>query len=342
MPGLSVPSEVEAVFREFRTCEFTTVNRAGQPLTWPAEPFYRAEAGELIVTASIAFPVKAYNARRTPKVALLLSDPTGSGLTDPPAVLVQGDATVEELTGDPPWTYEMFKESVRRQPRTRGFVANPVARSLFEFQFQRLALHTHPHRILAWPGRDFSRPPTEVLSIPTSAADAPPPPASGTADAPAAAVWNARLIACARAYPSGVLTTVEPSGYPYSLRVVPEFDADHGLIAFPGAPVVATGWRGKAGLLFHRHNPDLSGQHELMIKGELLAAAGTLALRPAEFLTGSGRLDTDRMPVAGTPLDMIKFMLLGRRRARDYLAKRGAPWTPRPWDKMLRYLDEHS
>jgi hypothetical protein len=31
--------------------------------------------------------------------------------------------------------------------------------------------------------------------------------------------------------------------------------------------------------------------------------------------------------------------MLGRRKARAYLAKRGKPWSPRPWDKMLRYLD---
>jgi hypothetical protein len=338
MPALSLPPDVAAVFREFRTCELTTVSRVGQPLTWPAEPFYRADAGELIVTASIAFPVKAYNARRNPKVALLLSDPTGSGLTDPPAVLVQGDATVEELTGDPPWTYEMFKESVRRQPRTRGFVANPVARSLFEFQFQRLALHVQPRRILAWAGRDFSREPTEVLGNPAPAASPATAPA-GDRDTLNASVWNARLVACARAYPSGVLTVVEPSGYPCSVRAVPQFDADQGLITFPGTP--AAGRQGKASLLFHRHNPDLSGQHELRVKGELIDVAGTLTLRPAEFLTGSGRMDTDRMPGAGSPLDMIQFMLLGRRKSREYLAKRGAPWTPRPWDKMLRYLDEH-
>src|SRR5689334_8515157 len=121
MTALELPPEVEAVFRNFRTCEFTTVNSKGQPLTWPTEPFFLQAEGRLVVTSSIAFPVKAYNARRYPRVALLLSDPTGSGLVDPPAVLVQGDATVRELVDDPPWTYEMFRESVLRQPNTRNF-----------------------------------------------------------------------------------------------------------------------------------------------------------------------------------------------------------------------------
>jgi hypothetical protein len=71
MPALVMPPDVEAVLREFRTCEFTTVNRAGQPLTWPTEFYYDAPEGRLIVTASIAFPVKTYNARRHHQVALL-------------------------------------------------------------------------------------------------------------------------------------------------------------------------------------------------------------------------------------------------------------------------------
>lgn len=162
MPALRLPPAVEAVFRTFRTCEFTTVNRTGQPLTWPTEPFYHAPEGRLIVTTSIAFPVKAYNARKHPQVALLFSDPTGSGLTDPPAVLVQGEASVEELTDDPPWTYELLKESMARQPRTRAYIANPVARSLFIFEYQRLALYVQPRYIWTWPGGDFRRPPEAV------------------------------------------------------------------------------------------------------------------------------------------------------------------------------------
>ncbi len=162
MATLRLPSEVEAVFREFRTCECTTVNRQGQPLTWPTEPYYDAPAGRLIVTSSIAFPVKAYNARRHPQVAVFFSDPTGAPLTSPPTVLVQGDATVTELVDDPAWSYAMFKESILRQPRTRSFVGNPLARWLFTFQFQRLAIFVQPRRILVWPRGDRSQFPTEL------------------------------------------------------------------------------------------------------------------------------------------------------------------------------------
>ncbi len=153
-------------------------------------------------------------------------------------------------------------------------------------------------------------------------------------------MWNEKLIACARTYSSGVLTVVEDSGYPCSVRCVVEFDDARELILFPAPSPNVPGRQGLACLLFHSHNADLGGQRELLIKGELREEAGVLILRPGDFLTGSGRQDTDRMPYAGSPLDMIRYMILGRRKAREYLAKRGKPWSPRPWGKMLRYLDE--
>lgn len=108
-PPLSIPPEIEAVFREIGTCKFTEVNRAGQPLTWPTETHFLQQEGHIVVTSSIACPVKAYNARRHPKVALLFSDPMGSGIVNAPAVLVQVDTAVRESDDDPPWSFEMFK-----------------------------------------------------------------------------------------------------------------------------------------------------------------------------------------------------------------------------------------
>src|SRR5947209_13801810 len=138
MATLRLPPEVEAVFREFRTCEFTAVNRQGQPLTWPTEPYYDAPEGRLIVTSSIAFPVKAYNARRHPQVSLLFSDPTGSKVPDLPAVLVQGDAAVAEILEYTPDIIGLFKTVSRRQPESRKFTSNRFVRNLFVwYLFQR-------------------------------------------------------------------------------------------------------------------------------------------------------------------------------------------------------------
>ena len=88
--AFAIPAEVEAVFRAFRTCEFSTLAKDGTPITWPTLPFWEAENQRFIVTTSIGFPQKAYNVRRDGRVSLLFSEPKASGLERPPAVLVQG------------------------------------------------------------------------------------------------------------------------------------------------------------------------------------------------------------------------------------------------------------
>jgi len=55
-----------------------------------------------------------------------------------------------------------------------------------------------------------------------------------------------------------------------------------------------------------------------------------------EFVTANGRTDSDEMPHAGAPLHMFQFLLLVRRKARDYMAKRGAPWPPIPFDEIAQ------
>ena len=162
MPA-GLPPDVEAVIRGFYTCEFTTVNRRGQPMTWPSVPSFDRETGRIVCAVSIAFPVKAFNARRHPEVSLLFSDPTGSGLVDPPAVLVQGEAAVAEILDYPPDIIGLFKTVARRQPDSRRFTSNRFVRNLFVwYLFQRIALRVTPRRVVWWPGGDFSAEPVEI------------------------------------------------------------------------------------------------------------------------------------------------------------------------------------
>lgn len=164
MPGLDVPDEVRKVLHEYYTCEVTTVNSQGQPITWPSLPYYDEEAGQILLTVSIAFPVKAFNVRRRPQISLLYSDPTGSGLEQAPAVLIQGDATVSELLDfDSPQIRGVFRVTSRRQPDVRRFTSNRIVRKLFAwYLFQRLVITVQPRRILIWPHRDFSVEPTAI------------------------------------------------------------------------------------------------------------------------------------------------------------------------------------
>lgn len=46
------------------------------------------------------------------------------------------------------------------------------------------------------------------------------------------------------------------------------------------------------------------------------------------------------MPHSGTPIEMVKFLFLGRRKAREYLAKRGKPWPPINFEPFVRIARE--
>jgi hypothetical protein len=153
-------------------------------------------------------------------------------------------------------------------------------------------------------------------------------------------MWNSRLIALAQAYSSAVLTIVEPSGYPLSVRCNVTFDATREAIGFALLPARASEWQGKACLLFHRHNERLESQHELQIRGELINLAGELVFHPIAFVTGTGSTTKDAMPHAGAPLDLIRFMLLGQRKARAYLRKRGKAWPATDFDALITTIDE--
>jgi|SRR3954469_16361546 len=161
--SVGVPPEVEEVFLKFRTCEMSTLARDGSPITWPTMPFWRSGEGRFLITTSIGLPHKAFNIRRDPRVSLLFSNPTASGLTDPPAVLVQGDA---EAPDEVETTLEGFEDemrrALRRQPAGGNYSGNPLMRYLFDWYYMRLMIHVTPRRILWWPGGYLEQAPREA------------------------------------------------------------------------------------------------------------------------------------------------------------------------------------
>lgn len=164
MPEIQLSEEIRTLLRAYYTCEVTTVNSKGQPITWPCLPYFHEETGEIIFTASIAFPVKALNARRNPHVSLLYSDPTGSRLTKPPALLVQGKANVQELLDyNDPKIIGLFRATQKRQPDIARFIGNRFTRRLFSwYLFQRLIVTVTPQRIRIWSEGDFHADPQKI------------------------------------------------------------------------------------------------------------------------------------------------------------------------------------
>jgi hypothetical protein len=126
-------------------------------------PYYDEASGQILLSASIAFPVKAFNARQHPQVSLLYSEPTGSKLDRAPALLIQGDATVSELLDySSPMMRSAFRALLKHQPDSRRMLSSWLMRKLFAWYiFQRLLITVQPRRLLVWPQGDFSVAPTE-------------------------------------------------------------------------------------------------------------------------------------------------------------------------------------
>jgi hypothetical protein len=162
MATLVVPPQVQAVFREVRTCEFTTLARDGTPITWPTVALYQPTRARFVITTSIGLPQKAFNVRRCSRVTMLYSDPTGSGLAAPPAVLVQGDAVCpDQVVTRSEELDALLRLVMVRQPVSARYSANPLARYLSDWYLMRLLIYVTPRRIRWWPHGDFSRPPAE-------------------------------------------------------------------------------------------------------------------------------------------------------------------------------------
>jgi hypothetical protein len=126
-------------------------------------PFWRAETGQFMTTTSIGLPDKALNIRRNPRVSLLFSDPTGSGLFDPPAVLVQGDAVAPDEIKTSIGGFENEITLVyRRQPAGTMYTSNPAMRWFSDWYFMRLEITITPRRILWWEHGDVSSTPSFV------------------------------------------------------------------------------------------------------------------------------------------------------------------------------------
>ena len=152
------------IIHNYFTCEFTTLARDGSPQTWPVSPRLLAD-GRLLITTSIGLPQKALNVRRNPKVSLLFSEPTGSGIKQPGAVLIQGDATSEDRILTDPLSdpeFAALAETVSTRQPAGALWTTWLGRRLWWSYYMRLLIHVTPRRALFWPTRDFTSSPEEL------------------------------------------------------------------------------------------------------------------------------------------------------------------------------------
>src|SRR3954464_5318932 len=155
----SLPPELAQAAERYLTCELVTIDAVGRPIVWPVTPYFRADEGCIDVTTGVGYPKKADDAARNPHVALLFSDPTGSGVTDAPTVLVQGIARVDDADLDA--NRERYeREMARKLPALHALAPTGPLKRFFSWYYDRIYLHVRPERVYVWAHGELETDPT--------------------------------------------------------------------------------------------------------------------------------------------------------------------------------------
>ena len=277
--SLSLPDDIQAVFDCFITTEYVTVDAKGQPIAWPVTPYFEPGQPTIDITTGIGYPKKADDASGHPQVALLFSDPTGSGLDAPPQVLVQGTAEVDEA--DLKANRERYRrESIEKLPATKEMMPPKFVEGLLGWYFDRIYVKTAPERVLAWPGGNVTAAP-ETHGEARSPAGAAPAAAAGGEP-----VWDERIDELGSRYDSAVLAWVDADGYPLAARLPVSADKDARRIRLGAEPAGLPAPSGLACVTAHSHSPTFTWQENFQVRGELERTDEGLALVPRKMVGG--------------------------------------------------------
>lgn len=283
----TLPDDVQQVFARFVTTEYTTIDAAAHPITWPVTPYYRPGAGAIDVTTGLGYPKKARDAERNPRVSLLFSDPTGSGLEDPPAVLVQGTAKVDDA--DLEANRERYRrESLEKLPATKSMYPPEALNRFFLWYFARLYVYVRPERIYVWRGGDFGAEP-ELLGAhmeEVRSGHSEEPQAGHEAPAGGGEAWDERMDELGDRYPTAVLSFVAPDGFPFAARVPIEVDRGAHRVRIGAEPLGCPLEPSPACLTAHAHDPDFKWQQNFQVRGDLVHEGDGWALVPHKLVGG--------------------------------------------------------
>jgi hypothetical protein len=284
----TLPPEVRSVFERFITTEYVTVDAKGQPIAWPVTPYHHPAEGCVDVTTGIGYPKKADDAARNPHVALLFSDPTGSGIAGAPMVLIQGTARVDEadLTAN---RKRYVREAKAKLPDAMKVVPPDFVQRMLGWYFDRIYVHVRPERVYVWPEGDTSREPElfgahaeEVRSGHDELPDEPHAEPEGGATA-----WDERIESIgSRTFPTAVVSLVSPDGFPFAVRVPVRPDAGERVLRVE-ADAVGVPWQpGLACVTVHDHDETFSYQRNFQVRGDLVERAGGWVLVPHKMVGG--------------------------------------------------------
>jgi Pyridoxamine 5'-phosphate oxidase len=317
----ALPPELREVFDRFITTEYVTIDGRGQPIAWPVTPYPHEDGTCLDVTTGLGYPKKARDAERNPQVALLFSEPHGSGLDAPPMVLVQGMARVDDA--DLAANRERYRrEGAAKLPKAAEKAPPARLDGFMSWYVDRLYVHVRPERIYSWPGGDALAEP-QLLDADLAEV------VSGHSEAPAAeraqpdggpAVWDARIDQLGSRYPTAVLAIVAPDGFPFASRVRVRPDRAAGLVHVDGIPPAMPLQPGLACLTAHAHGPEFEWQLNFQVRGDLIEHGEGWAVVPHKLVGG---FELPEGPIKALRANFNKVRRY-RKVAKAELARRGA------------------
>jgi hypothetical protein len=267
------PGEVLSIFERAITCEYATLTNRNTPITYPVIPFIGDDGCTLDVSTGLTYPAKAERARRNPRVALLYSDPVGSGLITPPVVLVFGCAAVRDanLQGN---TDRYIRLAMAKTPEAYKSMPAFLLQRM-PWYFARIWIQVTPLRILWWPEGRIDEKPQQWQAPPDTLTPPSDPPPSGKAlgvwkEGPDD--WRSGATYAVQKLGDPILTVVTADGFPLPFRVrKASLEADGIRVDVPaGMPAEATG---SACLTFHTHPDAFTGQQNMAFVGQVRPSA---------------------------------------------------------------------
>ncbi|MGZ5330130.1 MAG: hypothetical protein ACXWZ6_02525 [Solirubrobacterales bacterium] len=282
----SLPPSAREAFARFVTTEYTTVGAHRQPITWPVTPYYTDDGPTIDVSTGLGYPKKADDAKRHPSVALLFSDPTGSGLERPAQVLVQGTAEVDDA--DLAANRERYwRESRVKLPSTSDMHPPKPIRALFNWYYTRIYVRVRPERVFIWPGGDVTAEPelhdAHLEEVRSGHSEEPPEDHGAPQGGPLA--WDDRLDEL-EGRGTAVVSWLAPDGFPLAARLPVRVDRGARVIHLAVEPAGIPLLEGRACLTVHRHAPDFTWQTNFQVRGDLVRGAEGWRLEPHRLVGG--------------------------------------------------------
>jgi hypothetical protein len=283
----SLPEDVRECFERFVTTEYTTIDAAQQPITWPVTPYYAQGQPTIDLTTGIGLPKKADDAARNPRVALLFSDPTGSGLERPAEVLVQGTARIDDADLDAN-AERYLRESVSKLPATKRMHPPKLIRDRLRWYYARIYIRVRPERVFVWREGDPEVEPeihdAHIEEVRSGHVEEP-----AVAHAPATGgtvPWDDRIQELGTRYPEAVLSWVAPDGFPLAVRLPIALHRAARRIRLEVEPAGLPLTEGRVCLTAHSHGPGFEWQENFQVRGDLVRGETAWELVPHKLIGG--------------------------------------------------------